>query len=56
MIVCICKNVSESDIREMLKYSDIEVIKDATGAGTQCTTCIETIKKIADEMKKSVDI
>ena len=53
MIVCICKGITESTIREMLTYTDLEGIKEMTGACTQCETCCQTLEEIAREAKES---
>lgn len=52
MIVCVCKALTERTIREMLEYSDIELIKQITGAGSQCQTCLETLEEIAADKKR----
>jgi len=49
MIVCICKGVTESTVREMLTYTDLEGIKEITGACTQCQTCCALLEQIASE-------
>jgi len=49
MIVCVCKAITERTIREMLEYTDIQTIKEMTGAGTQCATCEESLNIIASE-------
>ena len=49
MIVCICKGITESKIREMLTYTDLEGMKEITGAGTQCHTCCALLEQIASE-------
>jgi len=33
----------------MLEYTDIQTIKEMTGAGTQCATCEESLNIIASE-------
>lgn len=52
MIVCICKGITESTIREMLTYTDLEGIKEMTGACTQCQTCCQTLEEIASEQEE----
>lgn len=52
MIVCICKALTESTVREMLEYTDLESIKKLTGAGTQCESCVEILEEIAAEQDK----
>ena len=39
MIVCICKGVSDSTVRELLNHIDLSKVKEVTGASTQCGTC-----------------
>jgi bacterioferritin-associated ferredoxin len=56
MIVCICKALTENTIREMLEYSDIELIKQTTGAGTQCQTCLEKLEELAQEIRGNEDL
>lgn len=53
MIVCICAGITERTIREMLEYTDLEVIKRMTGACQQCCTCCETLKEIAADVELS---
>ena len=43
MIVCICKGITDSTIREMLEYTDLQGIKDMTGACTQCQKMLSSI-------------
>ena len=52
MIVCICKSITDSTIREMLEYTDLQGIKDITGACTQCKKCFQALKEIADEQEE----
>lgn len=54
MIVCICKGITENTIKEMLEYSDIETIKEITGASTQCTKCAKIIEEIAESTINNV--
>ena len=52
MIVCICKGITDSTIREMLEYTDLEGIKEITGACTQCQTCCDALKEIVREQEE----
>jgi len=52
VIVCVCKALTERTIREMLEYCDLESIKEITGAGSQCKTCLETLEEIAADQDK----
>jgi len=49
MIVCVCKNISESKLKELLKENTVENIINTTGLCTQCKTCNETVKRIVLE-------
>lgn len=51
MIVCICANVSDRTIREMLEYTDLDNIKRMTGACQKCCTCCNTLEQINNEVK-----
>jgi len=52
MIVCICKGITDSTIREMLTYTDLQGIKDMTGACTQCQKCCDALKEIVREQEE----
>ena len=49
MIVCICKGVSDSTVRELLNHIDLSKVKEVTGASTQCGTCNQLLELIASE-------
>lgn len=51
MIVCICKGVSDSTVRELLNHIDLPKVKEVTGASTQCGTCSQLLELIASESK-----
>jgi len=51
MIVCICKGVSDSTVRELLNHIDLSKVKEVTGASTQCGTCSLLLDHIASEVK-----
>lgn len=65
MILCICKNISESKFRTEIKSKSLEKFIRETGATTQCGSCKETLKqillqeahnKLVQESEKEVDI
>lgn len=49
MIVCVCKNISETQLKELLKENTVEHIMNTTGLCTQCKTCRETVRRIVLE-------
>lgn len=49
MIVCICKNINEATLRDMLSKKSLETVVKETGICTQCCTCKETIHQIVLE-------
>lgn len=51
MIVCICANVNDRTIREMLKYTNLDTVKRITGACQRCCTCCEALEQINEEVK-----
>lgn len=53
MIVCICANITDRTIREMLEYTDLEAIKKMTGACQKCCRCCDMLNEIADEIELS---
>jgi bacterioferritin-associated ferredoxin len=50
MIVCICKSLTESTIKEMLTYTDFEGIQQMTGACTQCCKCKQEFERITNQI------
>ena len=46
MIVCVCKNITESELKELLKENTIEGIMAETGLCTKCQKCRETVKHL----------
>ena len=65
MILCICKNISESKFRTEIKSKSLEKFINETGVTTQCGSCKETLKqiilqeahnKLVQESEKEVDI
>ena len=51
MIVCICKGVSDSTVRELLNHIDLSKVKEVTGASSQCGTCSQLLEHIASGNK-----
>lgn len=49
MIVCVCKNISESKLKDLLRENSIEEIMNTTGLCTNCKTCKQTVQKIVLE-------
>jgi len=49
MIVCVCKNISESKLKSLLNENTIEKIINTTGLCTKCKTCKETVKRLVLE-------
>ena len=49
MIVCVCKNISETQLKELLKENTVEYIMNTNGLCTQCKTCRETVRRIVLE-------
>lgn len=49
MIVCLCRNVSDRTISAALEAGakGLDGIAGATGAGTDCGCCIETLQALA---------
>ena len=65
MILCICKNMSESKFRELIKDKSLEEVITESGITKQCGSCKETLKqiilqeahsKLVQESEKPVDI
>jgi NifU-like protein len=55
-LVCSCYNVSENEIRRNIienSLSSVEEVTNFTKAGGGCTRCIDTIKKILEEINGS---
>ena len=49
MIVCVCKNISETQLKELLKENTVEHIMNTTGLCTKCKSCRETVRRIVLE-------
>ena len=51
MIVCVCKGVNEREIRETITSgcATEESIGHLCGAGTDCGSCLETLRELIDE-------
>lgn len=46
MIVCVCKNINETKLKELLQKHSVEHIMNTTGLCTKCKTCKETVHKL----------
>lgn len=46
MIVCVCKNISESELKDLLKNNSLESIINNTGLCTKCKTCKGTVSRL----------
>jgi bacterioferritin-associated ferredoxin len=53
MIVCICKNITEKQIKEEIKKGNdtIEKLQKACGVGDDCLRCLKSVKQILKESK-----
>jgi len=51
VIVCLCKGVNEREIRETITSGCMteESIGHLCGAGTDCGSCLETLRELLDE-------
>jgi bacterioferritin-associated ferredoxin len=52
MILCICKNISDSKAKELLKVMSLEDFQKKTGCSTQCRSCEPSLK----ELCKSINL
>ncbi len=52
--VCFCGDVSVGKIKEAFEAgaTTVEAIQEATGAGTHCGGCVDTIAEVLAELKK----
>jgi bacterioferritin-associated ferredoxin len=55
MIICVCNNVSEKEIRE-LHYLSLEDIMFKTSAAMCCGSCFEALQKIVEEQNENVPL
>lgn len=48
MIVCVCNNISESDLRHAVEDGahSLRKLSKQTGLGTNCGSCLQTAKAI----------
>lgn len=51
MIVCICKNVNDVTIK---RYTNVIECMTDTGAGTDCKTCLCTVKRLIKDNDKQI--
>lgn len=52
MIVCVCKAVSERDVRRTVRDGracDVPSLMGVTGAGTCCGSCVCDLRRLVDE-------
>ena len=52
MIVCICANINEQTVREMLSKMSLSEFKKQTGACQNCCKCSCTLNQITKEIKQ----
>ena len=54
MWVCLCKGVTDHQIREVLEsplVDDVDDVGAACGAGTGCGSCRDEIRKLCEEAR-----
>ncbi len=51
MFVCVCKGITDKDIREAVNQGDqsIKSIKETLGVASQCGGCVTLAKQIIDK-------
>jgi bacterioferritin-associated ferredoxin len=49
MIVCVCKNINETKMRELLAEAPLETVINETGVCTNCCSCKQKIQEIVLE-------
>lgn len=51
MFVCVCKGITDKDIRQAVNQGDqsIKIIKETLGVASQCGGCVTLAKEIIDE-------
>ena len=49
MIVCVCKNINETKMRELLAEASLETVINETGVCTNCCSCKQAIQNIVLE-------
>lgn len=52
MYVCLCKNVTDGEIRRMVRHEGIATmrqLRDACGVATQCGRCAQCAKSVLAE-------
>ena len=56
MIVCQCRRVSEKAIRKAVRkgHGKVSQVSQATGAGSGCGTCRETVRSVVRDEKEKV--
>lgn len=54
MWVCLCKGVTDHEIREVLRsplVNDVDDVGRACGAGTGCGSCRDEIRRLCEEAR-----
>ncbi len=54
MYVCLCKGVTDHEIRDLLEspfIDDVDDVGAACGAGTCCGSCRDEIRRLCDEAR-----
>ncbi|HCX21204.1 MAG TPA: hypothetical protein DHN29_04760 [Cytophagales bacterium] len=53
MIVCVCKNLNESDIQKKFleEYKNFDEVMREWGIGGECKVCLATIKSTYESIK-----
>tara|TARA_R100000008_G_C3575391_1_gene164901 strand:+ start:1022 stop:1183 length:162 start_codon:yes stop_codon:yes gene_type:complete len=49
MIICVCKNISESKLKKLIKkenISNLNQLKTKYGIGADCKMCVSAIKEL----------
>ena len=53
MIVCLCRGLSERDLRRMLAagVQSTEEISESCGAGADCGACLSMLDRLVDDVR-----
>ncbi|XOV90313.1 MAG: bacterioferritin-associated ferredoxin [Pseudomonadota bacterium] len=56
MIVCVCKRVNSSQIRDAVEKGavDVSAVSRKLGLGTGCGRCVEFAERMIDEEKRAL--
>lgn len=53
MIVCICKAVSDREIKRLVNLGHtLKEIQEITSAATQCGSCFKCLKQVVEDTQK----